>query len=62
MIRLLVGMCDVETETLAVPHEFSFFLLERQTFLKLFEQYLFTKCLILPNVSEFLEYHKYGRC
>ena len=32
MIRLLVGMCGVQTETLAVVREF--FLLERQKFLK----------------------------
>ena len=33
MIRLLVGMCGAETETLAVAREFSF-LLEHRMFMK----------------------------
>ena len=34
MIRLFVGMCGAETETLAIVRDFTFFLLERQMGLK----------------------------
>ena len=61
MIRLLVGMCRAEIETLVVAHEFSF-LLEGQKVLKLFAQYLYTNCLFRLNFAELLELDKYGRC
>ena len=37
-------------------------LLESQTFLKLFAQSCYTNCLCFPNISDFLECQKYGRC
>jgi hypothetical protein len=60
MIRLLVGMCGVKTETLAVVREFSFFTGTSKVS-EIFTQYLYTKFLFLPNFSEFLESQKYGQ-
>ena len=60
MIRLLVGMCGVKTETLAVVREFSFFTGTSKVF-EIITQYFYTKCLFLPNVSEFLKLQKYGQ-
>ena len=51
-----------KTETLAVVHDFTFFLLERQTVLKLFVLSLYTNCLFFLILEEFFKYQKYGEC
>ena len=50
MIRLLVGMCGVKTETLAVVHEFTFFT-EMSKVSEFFTQYLYEIFLFCPNFS-----------
>ena len=55
MFTLLVGLCGAKTETLAVVRDFTFFLLERQTVMKLFALSFYTNCLFHPKFSEFLE-------
>ena len=51
-----------KTETLAIVGGFTFFLLERQTDLKLFALSLYKNCLFFLILAEFLEYHRYGEC
>ena len=50
MIRLLVGMCGVKTETLAVAHEFSFFTATSKVS-EIMTQYFYANFLFLPNFS-----------
>ena len=62
MSRLLVGMCDAKTETLAVAHEFSLFTgvsNVSETFLHSLAIQIYLFC---HNFSEFLELQKYGQC
>ena len=61
MIRLLVGMCGVKTETLAVVCEFTFFYWNIKVS-EIFTKYFYTNFLFCPNFLEFLELQKYGRC
>ena len=58
----LFGMCSGKTETLAVVRDFTIFLLECRTALKLFALSFYTNFLFFLNFSEFLEYQKYGEC
>ena len=60
MIRLLVGMCGVKTETLAVVREFTFFTGTSKVF-EIFTQYLYTNFSFIHIFSEFVELHKYGQ-
>ena len=59
MFRLLVGMCGAETETLAVVRDFTFFTGTSKAS-ESFLQSCYTQCLFFLNISEFLEYQKYG--
>jgi len=61
MIRLLVGMCGVKTETLAVVPEFSLFT-GMSKVSEIFTQFFCENCLFCPDFSEFLELQKYGKC
>ena len=58
---MLVGMCGVKTETLAVVRDFSFFTGTSKVS-EIFTQYLYANFLFCPKVSEFLELHKYSKC
>jgi hypothetical protein len=59
MIRLRVGMCGANTETLAIVRDFTFFI-GMSKFSEIFIQYFYTSYLFCPNFLEFLELHKYG--
>ena len=61
MIRLLVGMGGVKTETLAVVREFTFFT-GMSKVSEFFTQYLYANFVFFPIFSEFLELQKYGEC
>ena len=56
----LFGLCSAKTETLAVAREFSFFT-GMSNVSKKNTQYFYANYLFCPNLSEFLELHKYGR-
>jgi len=60
MIRLLVGMCGVKRETLAVVRDFTFFTGTPKVS-EIIAQYCYAKCLFCPSCSEFLELQKYDQ-
>ena len=61
MFKLLVGLCGAK-QKLWLQCSIIYFLLERQTVLKLFALSFYTNCLFFLIVLEFLEYQKYGEC